>query len=103
MNKVCLINVVGLTPNLVRHAPRVAALGTPKPLKAPLPAVTATAQASMLTGLPPSQHGVVGNGWYFRDTGEVRFWQQSNALVQGENQAGQSVKRGLHASSGWVE
>jgi predicted AlkP superfamily pyrophosphatase or phosphodiesterase len=38
----------------------------------------------MLTGLPPSKHGVVGNGWLFRDTMEVRFWQQSNALMQGE-------------------
>jgi predicted AlkP superfamily pyrophosphatase or phosphodiesterase len=36
----------------------------------------------MLTGLPPSQHGVVGNGWYFRDTAEIRFWQQANSLIQ---------------------
>jgi len=36
----------------------------------------------MLTGLPPSQHGIVGNGWYFRDTSEIRFWQQSNSLIQ---------------------
>lgn len=43
-----------------------------------------TAQATMLTGLPPSKHGIVGNGWYFRDTCEIRFWQQANALVQGE-------------------
>jgi predicted AlkP superfamily pyrophosphatase or phosphodiesterase len=26
----------------------------------------------------------VGNGWLFRETGEVRFWQQSNALIQAE-------------------
>ena len=38
----------------------------------------------MLTGLPPSDHGVVGNGWYYRDTQEIRFWQQANSLVQGE-------------------
>jgi predicted AlkP superfamily pyrophosphatase or phosphodiesterase len=38
----------------------------------------------MLTGLSPRDHGIVGNGWYFRDTGEIRFWQQSNALMQGE-------------------
>jgi predicted AlkP superfamily pyrophosphatase or phosphodiesterase len=38
----------------------------------------------MLTGLPPSAHGIVGNGWLYRDTGEVRFWQQSFGLVQGE-------------------
>lgn len=38
----------------------------------------------MLTGLAPSQHGIVGNGWYFRDTQEIRFWQQANSLIQGE-------------------
>lgn len=37
----------------------------------------------MLTGLAPKDHGIVGNGWYFRDTGEIRFWQQSNRLMQG--------------------
>jgi predicted AlkP superfamily pyrophosphatase or phosphodiesterase len=26
----------------------------------------------------------VANGWLFRETGEVRFWQQSNRLIQGE-------------------
>lgn len=55
-----------------------------KPFKSPVPAVTMTSQATMLTGLPPSRHGIVGNGWYFRDTGEIRFWQQANSLVQGE-------------------
>jgi predicted AlkP superfamily pyrophosphatase or phosphodiesterase len=38
----------------------------------------------LLTGKPPRDHGIVANGWYFRDTGEVRFWQQSNALIQAE-------------------
>ena len=38
----------------------------------------------MLTGLSPAEHGIVGNGWYFRDTAEIRFWQQSNTLVQGD-------------------
>ncbi|MEX0825015.1 MAG: nucleotide pyrophosphatase/phosphodiesterase family protein [Pirellulaceae bacterium] len=82
--RVCLINVVGLTPKLMAHAPRLSQLGTATPLRGPVPAVTSTAQATMLTGLPPSQHGIVGNGWYFRDTGEIRFWQQSNHLIQGE-------------------
>jgi predicted AlkP superfamily pyrophosphatase or phosphodiesterase len=38
----------------------------------------------VLTGQTPEQHGIVGNGWLWRDTGEVRFWQQSNRLIQGE-------------------
>ena len=84
MGKICLINVAGLTPQLVSFAPRIAQVGTAKPLRSPLPAVTCTSQATMLTGLSPAQHGIVGNGWYSRETGEIRFWQQSNALVQGK-------------------
>lgn len=84
MKKVCVINVVGLTPKLVVHAPRIAALGAPQAWRSPLPAVTCTSQASLLTGTSPREHGIVGNGWYFRDTGEIRFWQQSNRLITGE-------------------
>jgi predicted AlkP superfamily pyrophosphatase or phosphodiesterase len=49
-----------------------------------LPAVTCTAQATLLTGELPDKHGVVANGWLFRDTNEVRFWQQSNRLMRAE-------------------
>lgn len=49
-----------------------------------LPAVTCTAQASILAGKLPNEHGVVANGWLFKDTNEVRFWQQSNRLMQAE-------------------
>jgi predicted AlkP superfamily pyrophosphatase or phosphodiesterase len=82
-----LINAVGLTSRLLPMAPRLQALagqGWRRPLGEVLPAVTCSAQASLLTGLPPERHGIVGNGWFFRDTGEVRFWQQSNALIQAE-------------------
>jgi predicted AlkP superfamily pyrophosphatase or phosphodiesterase len=37
----------------------------------------------MLTGLAPRDHGVVANGWYFRELNEIRFWHHSNRLVQG--------------------
>ncbi|RMF42583.1 MAG: alkaline phosphatase family protein [Planctomycetota bacterium] len=84
MKRLCILNVVGLTPRLAQHAPNLQRLGAARPWSSPIPAVTCTSQATMLTGLPPRQHGVVGNGWYFRDTGEVRFWQQCNRLVQGE-------------------
>ena len=49
-----------------------------------LPAVTCSVQSTFLTGALPRDHGIVGNGWLFRDTGEVRFWQQSNRLLQAE-------------------
>ncbi len=87
MPPVVVLNAVGLTPRLLRHAPRlsaVAAGGWVADMPEVLPAVTCTAQATLLTGLPPSEHGVVANGWLFRDTNEVRFWQQSNRLMHGE-------------------
>ncbi len=83
MNRVCVLNVVGLTPRLLRHAPHLSKLGPATPWQSPIPAVTCTSQATMLTGLAPREHGIVGNGWYFRDTAEIRFWQQSNSLIQG--------------------
>src|SRR3954449_10210253 len=87
MPPLILINAVGLTPRLLPLAPRLSALaqrGWVRPLREVLPAVTCTAQAALLTGADASAHGVVGNGWLFRDTMEVRFWQQSNRLVQAE-------------------
>lgn len=82
-----LIDAVGLTGRLLPLAPRLARLadsGWSRPLREPLPAVTCTVQATILTGQAPDRHGIVGNGWLFRETGEVRFWQQSNALIQAE-------------------
>ncbi len=82
-----VLNAVGLTGRLLEHAPRLSALarsGWTRPLREVLPAVTCSAQASLLTGKRPEEHGIVGNGWLFRETGEVRFWQQSNALIQAE-------------------
>jgi predicted AlkP superfamily pyrophosphatase or phosphodiesterase len=82
-----LINAVGMTRKLLAHAPRLrqlAAAGWVRSLEEVVPSVTCTAQASILTGRLPRDHGIVGNGWLFRDTGEIRFWQQSNALMQSE-------------------
>jgi predicted AlkP superfamily pyrophosphatase or phosphodiesterase len=48
--------------------------------------VTCSVQSTYLTGrMPggPDGHGIVGNGWYFRDECEIKFWRQSNKLVHG--------------------
>ena len=82
-----VLDVVGLTPRLLAHMPRLAALGeqgSRAGLDTVLPAVTCSVQATFLTGAPPSGHGIVGNGWYFRDLGEVLLWRQHNALVEGD-------------------
>jgi predicted AlkP superfamily pyrophosphatase or phosphodiesterase len=55
-----------------------------RPLRTITPAVTCSVQSTLVTGLPPNGHGVVGNGWYFRDLAEVWLWRQSNHLVSGE-------------------
>lgn len=83
-----VLNVVGLTYDLLGDATpnlnALAARGFARPMGTVLPAVTCSAQATILTGSLPNTHGIVGNGWYFRDQAEVRFWLQSNHLVQGE-------------------
>jgi predicted AlkP superfamily pyrophosphatase or phosphodiesterase len=83
-----VIDIVGLTPSLLGPStPRLNALiadGYLAKLEGVFPAVTCTAQSSMLTGVLPTKHGIVGNGWYFRDLAEVWFWRQANQLVQGE-------------------
>ncbi len=82
-----LINAVGLTSRLLPYAPRLQALaneGWARALIEVAPAVTCTAQATLLTGKAPQEHGIVGNGWLFRETREARFWQQSNALLEAE-------------------
>ncbi|HXD87747.1 MAG TPA: alkaline phosphatase family protein [Urbifossiella sp.] len=87
MQPVVLINAVGLTPRLLAHAPRlraIAAAGWQADMPETHPAVTCTAQATLLTGKLPAEHGVVANGWLFRDTNEIRFWQQCNRLIQAE-------------------
>jgi predicted AlkP superfamily pyrophosphatase or phosphodiesterase len=77
---------VGLTPrHLGPRTPHLAALardGFLAPMAPALPAVTTTAQTTMLTGVGPDRHGIVANGWYFRELGEAWLWRQSEALVQ---------------------
>jgi predicted AlkP superfamily pyrophosphatase or phosphodiesterase len=86
MKKTVVLNVVGLTPSLIgEHTPalsRWASRGQVVSVEPLLPAVTCSVQATYLTGEYPEKHGIVGNGWYFRDECEVKFWRQSNHLLQ---------------------
>lgn len=88
MYKTVVINVVGLTKRLIgEHTPFIKSFqekGQSSIINPVLPAVTCTAQSTYLTGKQPSEHGIVGNGWYFKDECEVKFWKQSNKLVQSE-------------------
>lgn len=86
MRRTVVIDAVGLTPDLLGAAtPRLSAFaksGALATVAPALPAVTCSAQSTYLTGVQPSEHGIVANGWYFRDECEIKFWRQSNKLVQ---------------------
>ncbi len=85
--RVAVLDVVGLTTGVLGpHTPHLSAAareGGLTHVRPVLPALTCSAQATYLTGTPPSAHGIVGNGWYDRDLAEHHFWKQSNHLVQG--------------------
>ena len=93
MRPVLLALAVGLAerhltdPRFAQATPNLRSLradGCGAPLGAVLPAVTCSAQATLITGKLPSEHGVVGNGWYVREMGEPLLWRQPNEVVQAE-------------------
>src|SRR5690606_18976907 len=88
MNKTVVIDIVGLsssvigeyTPFLKKYVEKNH-LHTIDPM---LAAVTTSVQSTYVTGKWPSQHGIVGNGWYDRTDSEIKFWKQSSKLVESE-------------------
>jgi predicted AlkP superfamily pyrophosphatase or phosphodiesterase len=88
MRKTVVIDIVGLSSGLIgAHTPFLKQyiqnrfVNTITPM---LPAVTTSVQSTYVTGKWPSEHGIVGNGWYDHADCEIKFWKQSNKLVQGE-------------------
>jgi len=86
--RLAVLNIVGLSKSLLgAHTPGLVKFAEKNGLQSyvpAFPAVTCTAQSSILTGNPPADHGIVANGWYDRESAEVRFWKQSNHIVHGE-------------------
>ena len=88
MKRLLVLDIPGLSRGMVeQHAPALRALGVRGAMTGidpVLPAVTMPAQASVYTGVPPADHGVVANGWFHRNHNEVMFWRQSEGLVEAE-------------------
>jgi len=87
--RLAVINVVGFSRSLMGpDAPKLGAFadanGGCAIYRPEFPAVTCTAQSAVTTGLPVDGHGIVANGWFDRESAEMRFWKQSNAIVHGE-------------------
>ena len=70
-----------LTPNLSAWMDDGGVL---TPLQPPVPALTSPSQATIATGTLPAEHGIVANGWYFRDLARILNWERSARLVSGE-------------------
>ncbi len=88
MKKTVVIDIVGLSSSLIGdHTPFIAKYAAERritTINPMLPAVTTAVQSTYVTGRKPSEHGIVGNGWYDRIDSEVKFWKQSNKLVSSE-------------------
>ncbi len=65
-------------PNLTR----LTAGGDRTALVPSFPAVTWPVQANMLTGKLPDEHGVIANGFFWRDTNQVEMWTAWNDKIQ---------------------
>lgn len=81
---VVLLSVPGLRRGDLARMPRLRSLvgeGDATELVAGFPAVTCPVQANMTTGVTPVEHGVVANGFFWRERGEVEMWTAGNDCI----------------------
>lgn len=81
-----LLSIPGLRSRDLAAMPRLSALanngGAVVPLTPSFPCVTCPVQANLTTGVLPDQHGVVANGFFWRDKAEVEMWTAWNDCIQ---------------------
>jgi predicted AlkP superfamily pyrophosphatase or phosphodiesterase len=81
---VILLSIPGLRSQDLEAMPnlsRLTAGGDRAALVPSFPCVTWPVQANMLTGKLPTEHGVVANGFYWRDKQEVEMWTAWNDKI----------------------
>jgi predicted AlkP superfamily pyrophosphatase or phosphodiesterase len=84
-DRVVLLSIPGLRKQDLAHMPALAKLATSgdqTTLVPSFPAVTCPVQANMTTGRPPREHGVIANGFYWREKHEVEMWTAWNDCIQ---------------------
>ncbi len=82
---VVLLSIPALRSGDVSQMSRLAAwasAGGTRALIPCFPCVTCPVQASLTTGVGPEQHGVIANGFYWRDKGHVEMWTSWNEVIQ---------------------
>lgn len=84
-NHVAFLSIPGLRSQDLARMPRLSKLtasGDRTSLVPSFPAVTWPVQANMLTGKLASEHGVVANGFYWRNEFKVEMWTASNEKIE---------------------
>ena len=82
---VVLLTIPGLRDKDLDQMPNLKSLvtgGQKSTLENSFPAVTWPAQANMLTGQLPKDHGVTANGFFWRDENKVEMWTAWNEKIQ---------------------
>ncbi|MBX7168882.1 MAG: alkaline phosphatase family protein [Pirellulales bacterium] len=82
---VVLLSLPGLRSQDLSSMPvlqRLAATGEVSQLVPSFPAVTCPVQANMTTGQLPHEHGVIGNGFYYRERHEFELWTAWNECIE---------------------
>jgi predicted AlkP superfamily pyrophosphatase or phosphodiesterase len=80
-----LLSIPGLRASDLGSMPRLSALGEgglAAPIAHTFPCVTCPSQVTLTTGVGPETHGVVANGFFWRDRGEVEMWTAWNKVVE---------------------
>jgi predicted AlkP superfamily pyrophosphatase or phosphodiesterase len=82
--RVLLLSVPNLRRQDLARMPHLQAFmsaGDLAPLAPSFPAVTCPVQANMTTGKLPHEHGVIANGFYWRERREVEMWTAWNDCI----------------------
>lgn len=82
---VILLSIPGLRPEDLAAMPNLSAKfaqGEKAPLVPSFPAVTWPTQCNMLTGKLANEHGVIANGFFWRDSNEVEMWTAWNEKIE---------------------
>lgn len=82
---VILLSIPGLRKKDLDQMPNLQQLcadGDSIPLAASFPAVTCPVQANMTTGKLPNEHGVVANGFFWREKSEIEMWTAWNEVIE---------------------
>ncbi|KAI9145489.1 alkaline-phosphatase-like protein [Paraphysoderma sedebokerense] len=92
LHKTVVIDVVALTRDLIRPetTPFIHSFlsrnkslhSATRNIEPIFPALTCSSQTTYITGAPPSEHGIIGNGFYDKEYCEIRNWHQSAKLVR---------------------